>query len=143
MTNEQPDGDEGTVTVRVVAAVVFDDEKVLACRRKPDKAAGGLWEFPGGKIESGESPQEALVREIREELGTTVLVDSELSTDTTVVDGLAIQLACFRTSLAGPKPEQSLDHDQLLWIPLSDLGRLEWARPDLPAVRRLVDSVRS
>ncbi|WP_152354028.1 NUDIX domain-containing protein [Brachybacterium subflavum] len=60
--------------IAVVGAIIVRDGLVFAARRSPERSAGGLWEFPGGKVEPGETPQEALVRELREELGVRVEV---------------------------------------------------------------------
>jgi 8-oxo-dGTP diphosphatase len=122
----------------VVAAVLFDADEVLACRRRPDKAAGGLWEFPGGKIEPGETPRLALIREIREELNVSIVIDDELTTDVTPVAGGSIELICLRAHLEGARPIDSSDHDRLLWLRAADLDQLEWAAPDQPAVRHLI-----
>lgn len=124
--------------LQVVAAVVFDGGDVLACRRNRDRAAGGLWEFPGGKVEQGETLREALVREIGEELDTAIVIDDELTTDDTPVGDRVIRLTCLRAHLDGPRPVRSSDHDLLLWLPPAELARLEWAQPDLPAVRLLL-----
>ncbi|WP_160073291.1 DNA mismatch endonuclease Vsr [Pseudoclavibacter sp. 8L] len=124
--------------LRVVAAILFDGQEVLACRRKLDGAAGGLWEFPGGKIEPGETPAAALIREIREKLDIAILVDDELSTDVTPVLNVSIELICLRARLKGARPIGSSDHDQLLWLRVADLDQLEWAAPYRPAVRRLI-----
>jgi 8-oxo-dGTP diphosphatase len=123
--------------LEVVAAVIVDGGEVLACRRAPHTSSAGLWEFPGGKVEAGEAPRDALVREIREELGVDVAIDGELTTDTTAVGGRLIRLACYRARLLAPRPSASTDHDRLLWVSTAELGRLEWAAPDLPAVRLL------
>jgi 8-oxo-dGTP diphosphatase len=120
--------------LHVVAAVIFDNGQILACRRNPDRAAGGLWEFPGGKVEPGEIGKAALVREIAEELGTEIVVDEEITTDDTHVDGHTIRLTCFRARLVGPRPVRSSDHDSLLWLDPATLRALAWAQPDLPAV---------
>jgi 8-oxo-dGTP diphosphatase len=123
--------------LEVVAAVISDEGRYLACRRSPGRSAGGLWEFPGGKIESGETPEAALVREIREELGVAVRIDSHLTTDETVVGTRTIRLACFMCTLEGEQPVGSSDHDQLIWLDAATLTRLEWASPDIPAVHHL------
>ncbi|MFJ4159594.1 (deoxy)nucleoside triphosphate pyrophosphohydrolase [Microbacterium testaceum] len=126
--------------LQVVAAVVRDGDRFLACRRRPGKAAGGRWEFPGGKVEGGESAADALRREIREELAIGINVLGELTTDDTLVGDLVIRLTCLRAELEGPRPTGSTDHDRLAWVAVDDLGQLEWADPDLPAVRLLIAS---
>lgn len=123
--------------VRVVAAVLRKDGRVLACRRSAERSAGGRWEFPGGKIEPGESAQEALRREISEELGVTIIVGEHLDTSTTSVDGTPIQLSCFLVDQFDRDPRHSTDHDQLRWCAPQDLLGLDFAEPDLPAVRLL------
>ncbi len=123
--------------IHVVAAVIVDQGEVLACRRKPDKSAGGLWEFPGGKVEAGESADEAVRREITEELSIQIRVLAELTTDDTEVGDRIIRLTCLRAYLAGARPTASSDHDRLEWMPTDELFKVEWAMPDLPAVRLL------
>lgn len=123
--------------IEVVAAVIEHGDLILACRRRPDKAAGGKWEFPGGKLESGETHSEALVREIREELGVSIEVTAPLRTDDTVVGESTIRLICLHARLLGEPPTQSLDHDELRWVRRSDLPDLDWAAPDLPSVAEL------
>lgn len=126
--------------IEVVAAVIEHEGMFLACRRRPDKAAGGKWEFPGGKIEPGETNEAALVREIQEELGTAIDVVGPLRTDDTTVGNNIIRLVCLRARLQGDVPSHSSDHDELRWVSPSDLSGLDWAAPDLPAVAELVAS---
>jgi 8-oxo-dGTP diphosphatase len=122
----------------VVAAVVRDGGRVLACRRAAGKDAAGRWEFPGGKVEAGEDPAAALVREIREELGVGIHVGALLDRSVTPrADGRAIDLACYDCTLAGPAPGSSTDHDELRWLPPERLAELDWADADRPAVRLL------
>ena len=123
--------------IEVVAAVIRDGERVLACRRGAARSAGGKWEFPGGKVEAGESPEQALTREIREELGVGITVGALVDRSTTQVGEQAVDLACYDAVLDGPLPTQSTDHDELRWLLPHELGSLDWAEPDLPAVQLL------
>ncbi|OUD89641.1 (deoxy)nucleoside triphosphate pyrophosphohydrolase [Clavibacter michiganensis] len=124
--------------LEVVAAVLIRDGRALACRRASHKPGAGTWEFPGGKVEPGESPEAALAREIREELGVDVAVGALVDRSEVPVGERVIDLACYRADPVGPLPTTSTDHDELRWVPLAELGDLAWSAPDLPAVRRLV-----
>jgi 8-oxo-dGTP diphosphatase len=126
--------------LEVVAAVITDGNRVLACRRAPHKDSAGLWEFPGGKVEPGEIPQQSLARELLEELGVDAVVGVLLDRSTTDVGGRTIALSCFAVSLTGAHPTSSTDHDRLQWVRIPALLDLEWCLPDLPAVRKLQSS---
>lgn len=132
--------DSMATTIEVVAGVASDGDTVFACRRSADRSSGGMWEFPGGKVEAGESPQEALARELREELGVEVSVGSLLDRSTTVVGAIQIDLACYAVVFLGDPPTSSTDHDELRWIPRDQLGGFDWASPDLPMIRILTES---
>lgn len=119
--------------IEVVAAVFYREDEVLACKRAPGKSAAGKWEFPGGKIDDDETPEHALAREIREELGISISVDGLVDRTVTPVGDLDIDLACYLVSSA-EQPTRSVDHDELRWVPVQTLPSLDWATPDLPAV---------
>jgi 8-oxo-dGTP diphosphatase len=123
--------------MEVVAAVFTDGEHVLACHRHAHLDAGGRWEFPGGKIEPGESPEAALEREIAEELGIEIEVGELLDRSTTVIDGASITLSSYFVRPVDEPPQSSTDHDELAWFIRDRLMWLDWAEPDLPAVRKL------
>ena len=124
-------------TIDVVAAVVTDGDEILVCRRGARIGQPGRREFPGGKIEPGEAPIDALVREVQEELGVGIRVTGHLSTDDTHVGDRIIRLACYRAELEGERPTESTDHDQMRWVRSGDLNQFWWSEPDLPAVRIL------
>lgn len=123
--------------IRVVAAIIEYDGQYLACRRAPHKASAGLWEFPGGKIEPGESPEDALVREIEEELNLKIDVVRHFHTAQTIVEGSIIQLECYLAT-ACFMPTLSTDHDDMRLTNVQEFQHLSWADPDLPAVRKLL-----
>lgn len=127
------------MVVSVVAAVITNGDRVLACRRNPDREAGGLWEFPGGKVEPGESAQQALEREIREELGVGIRVGDLLHRGTTPMNGRLVELACYWATLTDAQPSSSTDHDGIRWFRRDELHGVEWPEPDQAAVALLAD----
>lgn len=119
--------------IRVVAAAIVVDERVLAARR----ADVSGWEFPGGKVEADEPEHEALVRECREELGISVRPRAELA----VVADERVELVLWRADVVGALPTGSMDHDELRWLGVDQLDEVDWLPLDramLPAVRQLL-----
>jgi 8-oxo-dGTP diphosphatase len=129
---------DAVVAVQVVAAVISENGRVLACRRAEGKASAGRWEFPGGKVHADETPEAALEREIREELAVGIVVGELVHRAATPVGDLLIDLACYRATLTGDRPHSSTDHDELRWLLPAELGALDWAAPDIPAVDLLI-----
>jgi 8-oxo-dGTP diphosphatase len=123
--------------MEVVAAVFTDGERILACRRRDHLEAGGRWEFPGGKLDPGEAPEAALEREIAEEFGVEIEVGALLDSTTTMTRHIPITLSCYFVRAVGEAPRFSTDHDELGWFQRDRLLWLNWAEPDLPAVRKL------
>jgi 8-oxo-dGTP diphosphatase len=125
--------------IRVVAAIIVRrDGSVLACRRASGRVSAGRWEFPGGKVEVGETPKQALERELLEELGLLVRAGPWFDRTTTSTGSMSIDLDCYVVSIDDDGPVRSTDHDQLRWCGREDLSELDWAEPDLPAVRKLM-----
>jgi 8-oxo-dGTP diphosphatase len=123
--------------LEVVAAVFRRNGRILGCRRAPGRSAAGKWELPGGKIEPGEDPREALRREVSEELAVDVAVGNLLDRSTTAVGALTIDLACYEVVWTSNGPSKSTDHDALMWLEPADVMELDWATPDLPMIRKI------
>ena len=113
----------------VAAAVIRRGERVLICRRPAHKARGGEWEFPGGKLEAGETAREALVRECREELAVTLSVTSHLTTLTHIYPDLSVRLFVFECELKEGEPK-ALEHDALEFVLPSELSAYELCDAD-------------
>lgn len=128
--------------IRVVAAIIERDGKVFAARRNADRSAGSLWEFPGGKIEHGEAPEEALRRELREELSVDTAIGSFMDRSEVTLAGGVLEMSCYAATFTGPDPERSTDHDAMVWIEVERLNSLSWAPADVPIIGRLADSFR-
>ena len=126
------------MAITVVAGIVQDADGLLLCAKRGDwKDSAGKWEFPGGKPLENETLEDALVREIKEELAIEIEALRIFDRSTTIVDGIAIDLVCFSSVLVGPKPAQSSDHSEIRWLKQTELSSLDWAAPDLPAVKKL------
>lgn len=119
--------------IRVVGAVIVRDESILCAQRSAAGQLPWLWEFPGGKIESGESPQEALVREIYEELRCDISVGEMVTTTTHEYEFAIIELQTYFCVLNQGNP-LSHEHENLIWLTPQALTSLEWAPADIPAV---------
>lgn len=123
----------------VVCGVIQDKEgKVLACRRAADRHLGGLWEFPGGKVEDGEDPRAALARELSEELGIVVKVGARFDGVVEWTDGVVrIRLSGFLCEIVEGKAEP-LEHEEIRWCGRDELPGLDWAKADLPILDELL-----
>jgi|GEM_PF-298694 len=104
----------------VAAALIWEDGRFLICQRPPHKARGLLWEFVGGKVEPGETKQEALVRECREELGVTVSVGEAYLEVVHSYPDLTVRLTLFRAAIAEGVP-QRIEHADLRWITAEEI----------------------
>jgi 8-oxo-dGTP diphosphatase len=121
------------MTMRVVVAgAVLRDGRLLAARRSAPPELAGRWELPGGKVEPGESEEEALVRELREELGIQVVPLQRIPGEWLLRPGLLLRAWTARLLSGVPQPLQ--DHDQLRWLTPDSLGTVPWLDQDRPAV---------
>ncbi|WP_182524125.1 (deoxy)nucleoside triphosphate pyrophosphohydrolase [Nocardioides dongkuii] len=114
----------------VVGAAILRGGKVLAARRTAPPALAGRWELPGGKVEPGESPEDALVRELEEELGVTVRVGAWLGPRVPIEGGWVLSVAAAR--LVDEAPLAPTEHDEVRWLGPDELGDVDWADPDRP-----------
>jgi 8-oxo-dGTP diphosphatase len=119
--------------IHVVGAAIASDGLVMCAQRGHDGNLPGLWEFPGGKIESGESKQAALKREIAEELGCVVEVGPEVTTTTHKYEFGEVTLTTFYCRLVAGTPTLT-EHIAIKWLKPDQLDTLAWAPADLPAV---------
>jgi 8-oxo-dGTP diphosphatase len=123
--------------LRVVAAALLDSERrVLIAERPAGKHMAGWWEFPGGKVAAGESDADALVRELREELGVEARAHRELKVLVHEYPDRVVELALWHASLASGEP-RGLDGQRLKWVDCQSLGRERLLPADLPLIPAL------
>ena len=123
----------------VVGAAIIRHGTLLVARRTTPTEAAGRWELPGGKVDPGESPEDAVVREIAEELGCRVRVEGWLDGEQPI--GTTHTLRAARCILTDGEPHPGDDHDELRWLTQEQLDEVDWLEPDrpfLPAVRALL-----
>ena len=124
--------------IQVVCGVISDSSgRYLVCLRKADGHLGGLWEFPGGKVETGESAAEALARELLEELGVEIAIGLEMESVVWDYGGKWIRLIPFQCTIRSGTP-QPLEHADMQWRELGGLDTLDWAPADVPIVAALL-----
>ncbi|NLC54496.1 MAG: (deoxy)nucleoside triphosphate pyrophosphohydrolase [Erysipelothrix sp.] len=121
------------MAVEVVGAVIVKDNKILAARRPLHKTLGGLWEFPGGKIDVGETQALALKREIKEELKCEVEVNDFIVKEVYTYDFGDIALSTFFCTLKNGEPIAT-EHIELRWLAVNELNDVEWAPADYPTL---------
>ncbi|MFI1162596.1 (deoxy)nucleoside triphosphate pyrophosphohydrolase [Streptomyces sp. NPDC020801] len=127
-----------TERIVVVGAALLDGGRLLAARRSAPPELAGRWELPGGKVEPGELPEAALVRELREELGVDAEAVERIPGGWPLRPPYELQVwtARLRPGSAEPKPLQ--DHDELRWLTPAGIWDVPWLDQDVPAVRETV-----
>lgn len=120
----------------VVGGAVLDGGRLLAARRSAPAVLAGRWELPGGKVEPGETPEEALVRELREELGIEVEPLDRIPGEWAPRPGLVLRVWTARLVSGEPRPLQ--DHDELRWLAPGQEGEVDWLDQDRPAVAEVM-----
>ena len=120
----------------IVAAVIVTDGRVLACERSAPPEAAGRWEFPGGKVEPGETDAQALARECLEELGVRVAVGARVGPDVPLAHGRAV-LRVFAVKLLDGDEPRALEHSAMRWLGETELDSVPWLPADKPIVATL------
>ncbi len=121
--------------IEVVAAVIYESGKILATQRGYGEFKDG-WEFPGGKMEKGESAEQALIRELREELTVTVEVEKLLMTVEYDYPAFHLTMHCFLTKITAGKINL-LEHEAMKWLSSEDINSVEWLPADIQVVEYL------
>ena len=115
--------------VEVVAALIWQGDKFMICQRPAHKARGLLWEFVGGKVESGETKEKALIRECKEELDVLLSVGDVFMDVTHEYSDITVHLTLFNAAISEGEP-QKLEHNDIQWITLSEIPNYEFCPAD-------------
>ncbi|MBQ2880047.1 MAG: (deoxy)nucleoside triphosphate pyrophosphohydrolase [Anaerotignum sp.] len=120
----------------VVAALIWDGDRFLACQRPAHKARALLWEFVGGKVEKGETKEEALIRECREELDVTVAVEDVFMEVTHEYPDLTVHLTLFNAKITAGTLKK-IEHNDIRWITVEEMDELPFCPADEEILREL------
>ena len=124
--------------VQVVAALIWKNNKFMICQRPAHKARGLLWEFVGGKVEPGETKEQALIRECREELAVTISVGTIFMDVMHEYPDLTVHLTLFNAIISDGEP-QKLEHNDIKWITPSEIPNYEFCPADKEILKRISD----
>ena len=122
--------------VEVVAALIWDGDRFMICQRPAHKARGLLWEFVGGKVEPGETKEEALIRECREELVVTVAPKDLFMDVVHEYPDLTVHLSLFNAVIAEGTP-QLLEHNDIRWITVDEIDRFAFCPADVEILKEI------
>ena len=120
----------------VVAALIWDKDKFMICQRPATKARALLWEFVGGKVEPGETKEQALIRECQEELAITLNVGSEFMAVMHEYPDINVHLTLFNATIAEGVP-QKLEHNDIRWITVNEISQYKFCPADEVILQRL------
>lgn len=120
----------------VVAALIWQKDRFMACQRPAHKARGLLWEFVGGKVEPGETKEEALIRECREELDVTLEVGDVFTDVIHEYPDLTVHLTLFNAKIAHGEPKL-LEHNDIKWITAAEIDSLEFCPADKTILEKI------
>ena len=127
---------ENRTITHVVAALIWDEDRFMICQRPAHKARGLLWEFVGGKVEPGESREQALVRECSEELAVTLDVGEVFMDVTHEYPDLTVHLTLFHATIAKGVP-QKLEHHDIRWITPKEIDQYEFCPADVEILAKI------
>lgn len=122
----------------VVAALIWEGDKFMICQRPAQKARGLLWEFVGGKVEPGETGEQALVRECKEELDILISVDDVFMDVVYEYPDITVHLTLFNSAIAYGEP-QRLEHNDIKWITPDEISNYEFCPADVEILARICD----
>ena len=122
--------------VEVVAALIWDNDKFMICQRPAHKARALLWEFVGGKVESGETKEQALIRECQEELDVTLSVGDVFMDVVHEYPDITVHLTLFNAAIAEGVP-QKLEHNDIKWIKVSEIDNYDFCPADKEILRKI------
>lgn len=122
--------------IEVVAALIWRKDKFLICQRPQDKELPLLWEFVGGKVEPGETKEQALIRECREELGITVSVNDIFTEVQHEYPHITVNLTLFNSTIADGIP-QKLEHNDIRWITVKEIPQFNFCPADIEILKKL------
>lgn len=124
--------------VKVVAALIWDKGKFMICQRPPHKTRALLWEFVGGKVEPGETKQQALIRECREELNVTISVADVFMDVIHEYPDMTVHLTLFNATIAEGIP-QKLEHNDIKWITPGEIDKYDFCPADEEILKRIIE----
>ena len=125
----------------VVAALIWDNDKFMICQRPAHKARGLLWEFVGGKVEPGETKEQALIRECKEELNVLLSVGDVFMDVVHEYPDLMVHLTLFNATIAEGEP-QKIEHNDIMWIATSEIPNYEFCPADKEILARICEVYR-
>ncbi|UBH12625.1 (deoxy)nucleoside triphosphate pyrophosphohydrolase [Macrococcus armenti] len=122
--------------IKVVGAVIVKDGKILCAQRNENTSLPLMWEFPGGKIEENESPEDALKRELMEEMQSEISVGDKIVTTVYEYEFATIELTTFYAEMLNDQIVLE-EHADMKWLSPNELGTIEWAPADVEAVEKI------
>ena len=124
---------------KVVAALIWRGDRFMICQRPPHKVRGLLWEFVGGKVEQGETKEQSLIRECREELDIVLSVGDMFMDVVHEYPELTVHLTLFNATIANGEPKK-LEHNDIQWITPSEISNYEFCPADEEILKKIIET---